>query len=608
MSGNKKSPCFGLFVFLLFGAQLSFGQEGQSIVGDVLQQRIDQLQDSLFLSEERLDAADLMFIQSARRADSLLTVITSLIDSLAQSRVLFDRVVATNQQNLSRLSALSDSLIQRYYRERELLARNDSLGALLRQTDEFLKQASAVEGNQADSLQTFQLSMTRLQREIAANQILLDQMTSDLQVAKLTSDGIFIDSTADGNYYHYLQEMLAYEVASRGFARLFSRSITDPAVSSFKVKEFQNYFDISGMRGESSNILNLLAANYLATDNRLLASLVYLKNVFIFGDSPAADIARDALTGLITETDEVGQLYYNIALNPDSMNVGNDLFYRYLNYIDRIRVLQQTEARMWFIAEANDFLTRYPGIFQTPQVLIWIGEAYHGLGQYHNEILIYNKVRTRFPETIYFADVLLGLAKVNTNNLDLNEVGVAFYADFVARYSDDPRASMALISEADIYMEVIRDYQKAGQLYRDLADNYPDDPLAPIALFKYAALLGNRMASPAGALAVYQEILNKYNDDPATGIPALEELAILSKRMRQFDGAVAYYLQIFERYPEEEERVVGAILNAADIQLSEMKNIDAAIHTLHLVLDNYPNYPNLKAVQRQVQKLQKRRG
>ncbi len=249
MSGNKKSPCLGLFVILLFGAQLSLGQEGQSIVGDVLQQRIDQLQDSLFLSEERLDAADLMFIQSARRADSLLTVITSLRDSLVQSRVLHDRVIATNQQNLSRLSALSDSLIQRHYRERALLARNDSLGTLLRQTDEFLKEASAVEGNQADSLLIFQLSMTRLQREIAANQNLLDQMTSDLQVARLTSDGIFIDSTADGNYYTFLQKMLAYEIANRGFSRLFGSSNTDPEVSSFKVDEFQNYFNISGMRG-----------------------------------------------------------------------------------------------------------------------------------------------------------------------------------------------------------------------------------------------------------------------------------------------------------------------------------------------------------------------
>ncbi len=290
------------------------------------------------------------------------------------------------------------------------------------------------------------------------------------------------------------------------------------------------------------------------------------------------------------------------------MNVGNDLFYRYLNYIDRIRLLQQTEARMWFIAEANDFLTRYPGIFQAPEVLIWIGEAYHSLGQYHNEILIYNKVRTLYPETIYIADVLLGLAKVTTHNLNLNETGAAFYAEFISRYPQDPRTQMAMITEADIYVEVIKDYQKAGQLYRALADTYPDDPLAPIALFKYASLLGNRMASPAGALAIYQEILNRYNDDPTTGIPALEALAILSKRMRQLDGAVVYYLQIFERYPEEEERVVGAILNAADIQLSDMKNIDAAIHTLHLVLDNYPNYPDLKAVKRQVQKLQKKRG
>jgi TolA-binding protein len=109
-------------------------------------------------------------------------------------------------------------------------------------------------------------------------------------------------------------------------------------------------------------------------------------------------------------------------------------------------------------------------------------------------------------------------------------------------------------------------------------------------------------------LAVYNELLTNYGEDPASGIPALEGMASISQENRQYDAAVAFYLDIHQRYPEETDRAVNAILVAAEIYESDLKNIDATIHTLHIVLDNYPEHSSIKSVQRQVQKLQKKKG
>ena len=122
-----------------------------------------------------------------------------------------------------------------------------------------------------------------------------------------------------------------------------------------------------------------------------------------------------------------------------------------------------------------------------------------------------------------------------------------------------------------------------------MAATYPEAALAPIGLFRYAALLHNKLASPTEALTAYEGILDNYGHDPEAGIPALEGMASISREKRQYDAAVVYYLDIYQRYPEVAERAVAAILEAADIYQSDLKNLDAAVHTLHLVLDNYPD-------------------
>ena len=258
--------------------------------------------------------------------------------------------------------------------------------------------------------------------------------------------------------------------------------------------------------------------------------------------------------------------------------------------------------------ETHHFLSLYPDVFQADKLLFWVGQSYHGLKSYHRELLTYIKIRTLYPFSSYIPDVTFAIAEVTANDLRLHEAGAQKYADFRETFPNHAKTPAALFAEADLYQNKMKNYRQAGELYRLLGATYPESNLAPIGLFRYAVLLHYRLASPTEALLVYEEILDNYGHEPQDGIPALEGMALISKEKRQFDSAVVYYLDIHQRYPEMDERAVTAILEAADIYQSELDNLDAAIHTLHLVLDNYPDYPGIKSVQRRVQRLQKKRG
>ncbi|MFC1583323.1 tol-pal system YbgF family protein, partial [Candidatus Neomarinimicrobiota bacterium] len=337
-------------------------------------------------------------------------------------------------------------------------------------------------------------------------------------------------------------------------------------------------------------------------------SLTFLKTLFLFPDTEAGLYAIGRLEELLESSSELGRLYYEVALIPDSMQVGEEWFYKYLNYLQHIRSLSNSVMREWFIDEADRFLLIYPGILQADKILVWVAQTYHALEQYHSEILTYMKIRELYQQSQFIPEITYSIAEVTAENLKDFQLGATRYERFYGVFPEHEKAPAARMAEATIYEEEIKDYQKTGELYRALADEYAEDALAPISLFRYADLLREELGSSPGALAVYNELLTGYSEDPASGIPALEGLASISLENRQYDAAVAFYLDIHQRYPEETDRAVAAILEAAKIYESNLKNIDATIHTLHIILDNYPEHSSVKSVQRQVQKLQKKKG
>ena len=290
------------------------------------------------------------------------------------------------------------------------------------------------------------------------------------------------------------------------------------------------------------------------------------------------------------------------------MQVGSEDFYRYRHFLDYIRLLQNVEAKRYFIAEAQQFLALYPGIFGGDELHRWVARSYHALAEFHSEILAYQKIITMYPESELLPEATFAIADVTAKSLELFDLGVERYANFLEKYPDHEKAPAALMAEALLYENEIKRPRLSGDLYRSLADTYGDDELAPVALFRFAELLRRKLGSPAGALATYEEILSAYGQEESIGIPALQGLASISQETRQYDAAVTYYLDIYQRYPEANESAVAGILEAAKIYESNLKNLDAAIHTLHLVLDNYPDHPRTKKVQKQVTKLQKRKG
>ncbi len=595
--------------------------EGESLLEEVFEDRISLLQDTLFLRQEQLEAANFTLRQLqqsvAGLSDTLGQVRVELhqaADSLSRLGILYDRAAADNRRHIVQLSVLSDSLADSFRREQELRSHYDSLAALgdsilvlLGQAQSDLLVADSLERAFTDTVAVLKVMLQGLEGRISANQEGMSGMYEQLKTAMMAVDEEAIDSSADAHYLAHLQGMTDYKVKSRGLTRLFSGGGGEE-LARYKLDEFRQYLRWSELRGHTPEVLNLLADTYYAQNNKVRGALTYLKTVFLYTESEAGLHARGQLEERLGKDDEIGRLYYEVALNSDSMNVGDEYFYRYLHFLDYIRTLQHIDARRYFVTETQQFLALYPTVFQADQLQVWIAQTYHALGEFHTEILTYIKIRTMYPESEYLPQIAFALAEVTASDLALHELGAQRYAGFLAEFPDHERAPAALMAQAQLYETQLKRPRLAGDLYRHLADTYGADPLAPVALFSFAQLLRDKLASPAGALAVYEETLSTYGEDRSIGIPALEGLATLSKETRQYDAAVAYYLDIFQRYPEANERAVAGILKAADIYQSDLKNLDATIHTLHIVLDNYPKYRGYKSVQKRVKKLQKKKG
>ncbi|MBA7606138.1 MAG: hypothetical protein GH143_01770 [Calditrichaeota bacterium] len=586
-----------------------------SLLEQVYEHRISLLQDSLFLTHEQLDAANFTVQQLEQRTDTLADSLTlaqdrvrQLADSLFRLFVLHDRVVIENRQNLERLSILSDSIAQSYRRENELRALNDSLLIILARTQNHLAKVSTTQKAYSDTAAALRNTLEALRRELTFSEGQVTGMYERLKTAEYHPEETAIDSTVDERLVKYLRELVDYQLETTGLVRILRAKVDDSEIYAFKLDEFRQYLARAALQGSTPEALNLLARTYVEQDDPIRGTLAYLKTVFIYPETEAGLQAMGLLEELVEKDGELGRLYYEVALNPDSLDVGEEEFYRFLNYLNHVRKLPHVTARKWFIKEARQFLDLYPNIFQANEVLLWIAQAYHAQGQYHNEILTYAKIRRLHPFSRIIPRITYAMAEVTTDNLKEYTTGAEQYALFREEFPNHEKAPAALFAQADIYENELRDYQYADILFRELADTYPEDALAPVSLFRLAEILHLRLASLSGALVVYEEILANYDQEPETGILALERLASISREIRQYDAAVVYYLDIHQRYPEAQERAVAAILQAAEIYESHLKNLDATIHTLHLILDNYPDYPRIRSIQRRVQKLQKRRG
>jgi TolA-binding protein len=591
-------------------------QSDTSLLEQVYGHRISLLQDSLFLTHEQLEAANFLVKQleeqSVNLTDSLALVYTQveqLTDSLSQLFIQYDRARSDNEQNLARLEAVGDSLTQSYQREEELLSMGDSLRIILARTQSHLGAVSGSQRAFLDTVTTLRDTLAVIRQALASSDERAASMYERLRTLLVSqSGGKQIDSAVDESLVDYLQQVADFRLEASGLKKLFQSREEVAEVYAYKLKEYTEYLRRVALLGHAQDVLNLLAASYIEQDEPIRGILTYLKTLFIYHDTEAGMQAISQLDELVEEEGEFARLYREVALNPDSMDVGEEGFHRYFHYLSHIRKLSDLTATGWFIDEARQFLTMYPSILQADEILVWIGHAYHLQEQFHSEILTYQKIRTMHPSSSYMPDITYTIAAVTANDLKDYAAGAQRYASFREEFPTHPKAPGALMAEASMYENELKNYQQAGDLYRELADVYPDDSLAPVSLFRYAELLRVRLSSLSAALVVYEEILSEYGEEPESGIPALEGLATISREMRQYDAAVVYYLDIHERYSSEEERVVAAILEAADIYESRLKNIDAAIHTLHIILDNYPDYPGVKTVQRKVQRLQKKQG
>ena len=559
----------------------------------VYKDRIANLQDSLFITRERLDASTFAFT-------GMKVQLQAMNDSLMLERGLSGQLT---DSLTGRLGALTDSLASAGQHAMAQDSLIDSLMTLVAASQSHLETASLAEDVYADSISTIRQALDSLRLELAAGE---ERMTGMYEQMKEALAGESMNTSEEEALLAYLQGLDAYR-ASGGRLSRRSRKKAEEQINTYRISEINAYLERYAPAGHTPEALNLLGNIYVKMGAVELGILTYIKTLFLFPGSSAASEAENLLEGLVKKNTELERLFREVALVPDSTDVGSEEFHLYFNYLSHLQDISRPTAKTRFIEEARQFLGAYPGSVQADQIHLWMAEAAHTLGNYHDEILTYMKIRALYTSSALIPRVVLALAKVTTENVKDPAGGAKYYGQFVAEFPTHDEAPAALYRQAELSERELKDYAQAGTLYALLADSYPQNELAPAGLLRRAQLLNSQMSSPTGAVTAYQNLLDRYGArSPEYGINALLGMATISHRLRQNDEAIAYYMDIHQRYPDAKE-AVESILKAADIYQKEDENIDAAIHTLQVITTKYPNHKSSKSAQRRIDRMEKKR-
>ena len=547
-------------------------------------------------------------------SDSLRVVLAQSYDSIATLGHLHDSTLAQSHQQLSRIGGLADSLSSSLEREGNLQRRHqtltafkDSLGAELSQAKFDLVVADSIEQSLDGAIAALQVVFGELERQVSTGSGKLAGIHDQLKTAIRATNAEKIDGTADGHYLVYLQTLVDYKaIGGRRVGRLFGGGESDQ-MTLYKSDEFRYYLQWAELQGHTAEALNLLAGKYYAQKDKIRGALTYIKTIFLYSGSPAAQFAIERLTELKPKEREIEALFQTVAQKSESMSVGKEQVYRYFHFLGMIRQLEDRAALHYFLEQAIQYMSIYPDVFGADKLHTWIAETYHKLGEYNIELLALMKIRTLYPESEYIPQATYTLAEVTSNDLDQHELGAERYAYFLEEFPNHDLSPMAMMVQSALLDKKLKQPDRARELYRKLATTYSSDDLAPVALSRLAQLLEKKLKSPAEARLVYQELLSKYGDVASHGIVALNGLAKLSAKSKQYDAAVDYYQDIYKRYPTAKTEVIVGMLKAADIYEADLKNLDGAIRTLQVILDHYPNFEKIKTVQKRVSKLEKKR-
>ena len=576
---------------------------------------ISALQDSLAVQREFGQDIKSRYDSLSTLSDSLRVVLAQSYDSLTTLGLLHAATLARGQQQLSRIGGLADSLSSSLEREGDLQGRHqtliefkDSLGAELTQAKSALVVADSVEQSLHDAIAALQVLFGELERQVSAGSGKLAGIHDQLKTAIRAANAEKIDGTVDGQYLLYLQTLVDYQaIGGRRAGRLFGGGESDE-MTLYKSDEFRYYLQWAELQGRTADALNLLAGRYYAQKDEIRGALTYIKTLFLYNGSPAAQFAIERLTELKPKEREIEALFQTVAQEGESMRVGKEQVYRYLYFLDMIRQLENRTALHYFLEQAIQYMSIYPDVFGADKLHTWIAQTYHKLGEYNIELLALIKIRTLYPESEYIPQTTYMLAEVTSNDLAQHELGAERYALFLEEFPNHDLSPRAMMAQSALLEGKLKQPELARELYRKLATTYSSDDLAPVALSRLAQLLQKKLKSPAEALSIYQELLSKYGDVASHGIVALNGLAKLSAKSKQYDVAVDHYQDIYKRYPAAKTEVIAGMLAAADIYEADLKNLDGAIRTLQVILDQYPNYGKIKAVQNRVSKLEKKRN
>jgi len=131
----------------------------------------------------------------------------------------------------------------------------------------------------------------------------------------------------------------------------------------------------------------------------------------------------------------------------------------------------------------------------------------------------YEQFTTKYPETKRQPEILLRIAKIYDEELNLKGEAIRIYEDFVKKFPEDKRAAEALFEIARI-QEQLQEFETAEKTYSRLIEEFPDSELVAEAQYRRGNLRADKLDKKKEALDDFKKVEENAPDSKQARVAA----------------------------------------------------------------------------------------
>ncbi len=407
------------------------------------------------------------------------------------------------------------------------------------------------------------------------------------------------DHGLEQKHFTYLSHLKSKEKKKKS---IFNKlGIGGEDIIEFQLREMNNYLNAYFPGARSEKIQSFIVNLSLSSNQYAKAEKELLKYAYFYVDTENYLFTIDKFLSEVNKNNYFKDRKSFISKKVNSVLKKTSLASRYFEYIELLSSYPNDDVKQFFMDEAYDFLSRYPGNKQSPRVLLWMADHFLITENPHKAFIVAQKIETLYKSTTFYPHALFMQADIQENNFEEYKEAIKSYETFIDVFPNNEKTQEAMFRVGKIFDEELKKYEKAIDAFNRFADTYQSADRSVFCLNRASDLYYKELDALQSAVKQLELIEERYSGSDA-GKKALYKSALIYRDEKYYKNALVQFDKVFKQYPASEEGRL-ALEESAVIYLEEMENQKKGKEMLSLLVKHFPKSKSAKNAKQRLEKI-----